>query len=187
MELLTSTGSDDLSALLERINVRSVVYCLSDLGAPWGFRVDGSATAWNLGTNGQITRRHDFPAEGEYEIRIRAWQEPFGDQPAKMTVRFDNKDYKTYDVPELQEKPGVFTIRRTFYPGNHKIAVAYINNLVDRNNPDPKKRSANGLPKAQWADGQFICPHGAIWDNKGNIIVCEWVAPGRVTKLRRIA
>ena len=45
MELLTSTGSDDLSALLERINVRSVVYCLSDLGAPWGFRVDGSATA----------------------------------------------------------------------------------------------------------------------------------------------
>jgi hypothetical protein len=45
MELLTSPGSDDLSALLGRINVRSVVYCLSDLGAPWGFRVDGSATA----------------------------------------------------------------------------------------------------------------------------------------------
>ena len=54
MELLTSTGSDDLSALLERINVRSVVYCLSDLGAPWGFRVDGSATAkFHLVLDGQ--------------------------------------------------------------------------------------------------------------------------------------
>jgi Cupin len=45
MELLTSPHTDDLSALLERINVRSVVYCLSDLGAPWGFRVEDSAVA----------------------------------------------------------------------------------------------------------------------------------------------
>src|SRR5437016_13202216 len=62
MELLTSTGSDDLSALLERINVRSVVYCLSDLGAPWGFRVDGSPTAkFHLVTNGQATLTLDDP------------------------------------------------------------------------------------------------------------------------------
>ncbi len=45
MELLTAAQDDDLSALLERINVRSAVFCLSDLGAPWGFWVDGSATA----------------------------------------------------------------------------------------------------------------------------------------------
>ena len=45
MELLTTTRDDDLSVLLDRINVRSVVFCLSDLGAPWGFWVDGSATA----------------------------------------------------------------------------------------------------------------------------------------------
>ena len=45
MELLTAPRADDLSVLLDRINVRSVVFCLSDLGAPWGFWVDGSATA----------------------------------------------------------------------------------------------------------------------------------------------
>ena len=62
MELLTSPGSDDLSALLERINVRSVVYCLSDLGAPWGFRVDGSATAkFHLVLDGQATLTLDDP------------------------------------------------------------------------------------------------------------------------------
>jgi DNA-binding beta-propeller fold protein YncE len=54
-------------------------------------------------------------------------------------------------------------------------------------NVDPNKREKNGLPKAEWVDGQFITPHGAIWDSKGNIIVCEWIAPGRITKLRRIA
>jgi len=34
MELFTAPQADELSALLEQINVRSVVYCLSDLGAP---------------------------------------------------------------------------------------------------------------------------------------------------------
>jgi AraC-like DNA-binding protein len=45
MDLLTAAHIDDLSALLDRINVRSVVYCMSDLGAPWGFRVEDSAVA----------------------------------------------------------------------------------------------------------------------------------------------
>ena len=53
-------------------------------------------------------------------------------------------------------------------------------------NPDAAKRANNGVPQAQWADGQFICPHGAMWDSKGNIIVMEWVKPGRITKLRRV-
>lgn len=62
MELLTSPRSDDLGALLERINVRSVVYCLSDLGAPWGFRVDSSATAkFHLVLDGQATLSLDDP------------------------------------------------------------------------------------------------------------------------------
>lgn len=62
------------------------------------------------------------------------------------------------------------------------------NNLVTQlfDNPDPAKREKNGLPKDQWADGQFITPHGATWDSKGNIFVVEWVRPGRITKLRRV-
>jgi mono/diheme cytochrome c family protein len=105
---------------------------------------DGSS-AWMIGTNGQISRRHEFPADGDYEIRIRAWQEAFGDEPAKMTVRFDNKDIKTFDVPALREKPGVYTLRQAFTAGSHKIATAYINNLVDNKNPDPKKRGDRNL------------------------------------------
>lgn len=71
MELLTSPGSDDLSALLERINVRSVVYCLSDLGAPWGFRVDGSATAkFHLVLDGQATLTLD--AAGATRVTLAA-------------------------------------------------------------------------------------------------------------------
>jgi hypothetical protein len=34
MELLTSPRAGDLTVLLEQVNVRSAVYCRSDLGTP---------------------------------------------------------------------------------------------------------------------------------------------------------
>jgi AraC-like DNA-binding protein len=69
VELLTSPRADDLSMLLEQINVRSVVYCLSDLGAPWGFRVDGSATAkFHLILEGRALLTLDEPGTGPAEL-----------------------------------------------------------------------------------------------------------------------
>ena len=69
MELLTSARADDLSALLERINVHSVVYCRSELGAPWGFRVDGSVTAkFHLVLDGQATLTLDDPGPAPVEL-----------------------------------------------------------------------------------------------------------------------
>src|SRR5260221_12584972 len=97
------------------------------------------------GTKARSPRRHECPADGDYEIRIRAWQDAFGDEPAKMTVRFDNKEIKTFDVPALREKPGIYTIRQAFTAGSHKIATPNINNGVANNNPDPKKRGHRNL------------------------------------------
>jgi hypothetical protein len=39
----------------------------------------------------------------------------------------------------------------------------------------------------QWPDGKFIHPHDACFDAQGNIFVCEWVATGRVSKMRKLA
>jgi AraC-like DNA-binding protein len=44
MERVTP-GPDDLSNMLDAIRVRSVVYCRSELGAPWGLRVEASPQA----------------------------------------------------------------------------------------------------------------------------------------------
>ena len=43
------------------------------------------------------------------------------------------------------------------------------------------------LPRSQWTDGRFISPHAACVDQRGDIYVAEWIAEGRVTKLRRTA
>jgi hypothetical protein len=41
--------------------------------------------------------------------------------------------------------------------------------------------------RSKFVPGQFVNPHGAIFDHTGNIFVVEWVEIGRVTKLRKVA
>ena len=39
----------------------------------------------------------------------------------------------------------------------------------------------------RWMAGKFVHPHDACFDSGGNIYVAEWVATGRITKLRRLS
>ncbi len=39
----------------------------------------------------------------------------------------------------------------------------------------------------RWEDGKFVHPHDACFDHDGNILVAEWVATGRLVKLRRLS
>jgi hypothetical protein len=71
--------------------------------------------------------------------------------------------------------------RVTILDRNNKL----ITHLGD--NPDPKKRANNGVPREQWVDGEFIAPHCARWDAQGDLYVMDWVAVGRITKLKRVA
>ena len=41
--------------------------------------------------------------------------------------------------------------------------------------------------RPNWRPGKFIHPHDACFDQDGNIFVVEWVATGRVTKLRKVS
>ena len=40
---------------------------------------------------------------------------------------------------------------------------------------------------SEWIDGKFVHPHDACFDGDGNIFVAEWVASGRISKLKRLA
>lgn len=45
MDLLNSQPQDAVSDVLQSLSVRSAIYCLSELRAPWGFRVEGAQVA----------------------------------------------------------------------------------------------------------------------------------------------
>jgi len=64
------------------------------------------------------------------------------------------------------------------------------NEVVARLGDDVKRvkstRNLRGTP-AKWQAGKFVHPHDACFDGSGNIFVAEWVAGGRVTKLKRVS
>ncbi|MEM7396457.1 MAG: hypothetical protein AAF492_29340, partial [Verrucomicrobiota bacterium] len=56
---------------------------------------------------------------------------------------------------------------------------------------DPEWRKAVGKQKIRtkpnlWQAGKWVHPHDACFDRNGDIIVAEWVATGRITKLKRL-
>lgn len=66
------------------------------------------------------------------------------------------------------------------------------NNVVARLGDDSERirqdsqRTIRRDPR-QWRAGKFVHPHDACFDPDGNIYVAEWVATGRVTRLKRLA
>ena len=46
-------------------------------------------------------------------------------------------------------------------------------------------KNLRGRPD-EWRDGQFVHPHDACFAPNGDILVAEWVATGRVTKLTKV-
>ena len=47
------------------------------------------------------------------------------------------------------------------------------------------KNAMRRSPEA-WVDGKFIHPHDACFAPNGDIYVAEWVATGRISKLRKV-
>jgi AraC-like DNA-binding protein len=69
VRLLSSASSDAVSELLTALTVRSSVYCLSELRAPWGFQVDGANVAkFHLVLDGQCW----LLADGASPVRLTA-------------------------------------------------------------------------------------------------------------------
>lgn len=79
-------------------------------------------------------------------------------------------------VPEL--------VARVSILGPDNQVVARLGSDVERISAD-KKKSIRRDEKA-WLDGKFVHPHDACFAADGSIFVAEWVASGRVTRLKKL-
>lgn len=72
----------------------------------------------------------------------------------------------------------------TLYDAKNKLLVQ----LGDGRQPDGKTyEGLRNQERAAFTPGKFVAPHAACFDAQGNILAAEWVAVGRVTKLRKLA
>jgi hypothetical protein len=78
-------------------------------------------------------------------------------------------------VPELHA-------RVTLLDTNNKV-VAQLGADVER---IKTVKGVRNNPK-QWKDGRFVHPHDACFGTNGDIFVAEWVATGRITRLKKLS
>ena len=79
-------------------------------------------------------------------------------------------------VPELVAR--VTLLDKDYKP------VAHLGEDVERLSNDKQKKIRQD--EAKWNDGKFVHPHDACFADGGDIYVAEWVATGRVTKLKKV-
>ena len=88
MRLLNTAPDDEVTALLAALAVQSSVYCLSDLGAPWGFEVEGAATA-----------KFHVVLDGGCWLRL-AGQEPVWLGPGDLAILPGGQRHSVSDRPD---------------------------------------------------------------------------------------
>ncbi|HJZ58576.1 MAG TPA: DUF1592 domain-containing protein [Gemmataceae bacterium] len=79
-----------------------------------------------------LPEQYNFPAEGDYILRFRGWGTKVGDEYPKVVIRVDGKDVKTLTVDAPQDKPQVYEGRGHFGEGGKRIAVAFVNEFIDK-------------------------------------------------------
>jgi hypothetical protein len=95
-----------------------------------------------LASVGDITGEFEFPVRGEYALRVRAFGQQAGDEPARMTVKLDGAALQTFDVT-AEKSAETYEIRMTVEPGKRKLAARFINDYYKPDDPNPNNRDRN--------------------------------------------
>ncbi len=96
-----------------------------------------------LGREGNIFVSVNFPHDGEYILRAKAYGEQAGPEPARMSFSLDDKELKRFEVKAEEPAPEIYETRLQVSAGAHKFAAAYLNNYRNPKDPDPKNRDRN--------------------------------------------
>jgi hypothetical protein len=99
----------------------------------------------------------NFPVDAEYTFRVRAWASKVGDDPARMVVRVDGKDLKTFDVTAAEGKAAVSEVTVKITAGEKRVAAVFLNPYQD-----PKSKAFRNLGvevlEVEGPKGQFEQP-----------------------------
>ncbi len=128
------------------------------------------------------------------------WIDTRGEEPVLIVCDRENHRLQIFDLDGKLQRIVHGMLRRpcNVYPDGKELVVADLAGritILDQHyelvlhlgdNPDPKKRAKNGVPKTQWKPGEFISPHSVCVDADGSIYVMDWLRLGRVSKLQRI-
>jgi len=99
-----------------------------------------------LNTNGRASIKINFPAAGEYEVALGAYETPAGTEPAMLRLLSNETElpHARFKVDARRAQPKTFTTRlRVGSSGPSELSVEFLNDFLDEANPDPERRDRN--------------------------------------------
>jgi hypothetical protein len=113
-----------------------------------------------------------FPADADYVVRTRAYQEPAGPDDAKLGFFEDGDMLGQVTVPALKAAPGTYETRIHVKAGNHTFEVAFINDFY---HPDPPVQDRNVA--VNWFE--FDGPYDPVMpDSYRQLVPCDPIVTG---------
>jgi hypothetical protein len=97
-------------------------------------------------------QKQNFPATGEYKVRVKAWGQEADGVPPTLVIRVDGKDVKSFPVTAPADKPAFYEATVRVEAGERRVAAVFINP-----SPDPKAEKPRSLGIVQL---QLIGPIG---------------------------
>src|SRR5579859_4393472 len=88
-----------------------------------------------LFANGECVQPIEIVQPGAYLVRIRAAGDQAGNEPARMSLRVDERPIRVYDVPAVRKNPQIIEEKVELSAGLRRVAAGFIN---DYYNPDAK-------------------------------------------------
>lgn len=100
-------------------------------------------TSRGLYSSGRIQTEVKIASDGEYLIRIGAYGDQAGGEPAKMAVTIDRQRIKELDVPATDTAPGLYELKLPLKAGSHRVAMEFTNDYYMPRDPNPDNRDRN--------------------------------------------
>ncbi len=126
-------------------------------------------SAWNLWSNGSLDTVWNAPAEGRYEIRVRAFGHQAGDALPHLVAQIGTETVISVGVAALQAAPGLYTGEVWLPAGAHVVSVGFTNDYWVEG---PPAQDRNLIVDAFEIEG----PVDAVWDppaTRARILTCE--------------
>lgn len=89
-----------------------------------------------LYSNGPASATFDAPVEGDYIIRVQAWETKAGNEAAHMSVRVGDKSIGEFEVSAKREKPKEYKVRTRLKAGPQQIAAHFTNDFYEKDKAD---------------------------------------------------
>jgi hypothetical protein len=96
-----------------------------------------------LASQGEIFAEYEFPSDGQYLIRIGAFGQQAGSEPARLELQIDGRKIAVFDVKAEEGDPAVYEARAKVAAGARRVAAAFINDYYNPDAPDPNDRDRN--------------------------------------------